>query len=115
MRALAVTSATACALALLAGCSSSKAAAKDVTVSSCSSPTGGHPTARGTIVNHSSKASAYTIHVTFTDASGNNVGDGLAAVAKVEPGAHASWHANGTLNAKGPLTCKISSTRVLSP
>lgn len=105
-------------VAALAGCSSSSAkAAKDVTVTACTaSPTGGHPTATGGIVNHSSKASLYTIHVKFTDASGNGVGDGLAAVARVEAGATANWHASGSVNAKGPLTCELSSvTRNLSP
>jgi hypothetical protein len=105
----------ACAIAsvmALAACSSSakSAAKKDVTITACtSSPTGGHPTATGNIVNHSSKASLYTIHVKFTDSSGNGVGDGVAAVAKVDPGTSATWHANGALNAKGPLTCKLSS------
>ena len=103
---------------LLGGCSSSsKAAEKDVKITSCAaSATGGHPTARGQIVNHSSKASLYTIHVKFTDASGNGVGDGVAAVARVEAGKTATWHANGSLNAKGPLTCKLESvTRTISP
>lgn len=104
--------------ASLAGCSTSNdKAAKDVTVTACTaSPTGGHPTASGRIVNHSSKASLYTIHVKFTDSSGNGVGDGVAAVARVEAGGTANWHANGALNAKGPLTCELSSvTRNLSP
>ena len=105
----------ACAIAsamALTACSSSatSAAKKDVTITACtSSPTGGHPTATGNILNHSSKASLYTIHVKFTDSSGNGVGDGVAAVAKVDPGTSATWHANGALNAKGPLTCKLSS------
>jgi hypothetical protein len=102
----------------IAGCSTSgSAAAKDVTVTACSaSATGGHPTASGRILNHSSKPSLYTIHVKFTDASGNGVGDGLAAVAKVGAGATATWHATGALNAKGPVTCKLSSvTRNVSP
>src|SRR6266550_424850 len=92
----------ACAIALAACSSSAKSAAKrDVTITACtSSPTGGHPTATGNIVNHSSKASLYTIHVKFTDSSGNGVGDGVAAVAKVDPGTTAKWHATGTLNAK---------------
>jgi hypothetical protein len=109
--------ATLLVVSVVACSSSSSKAAKDVTVTACTaSATGGHPTASGRIVNHSSKASLYTIHVKFTDASGNGVGDGLAAVAKVEAGATASWHANGSLNAKGPLTCKLSSvTRNLSP
>ena len=98
-------------MALTACSSSAKSAAKkDVTITACtSSPTGGHPTATGKIVNNSSKASLYTIHVKFTDSAGNGVGDGVAAVAKVEPGKTANWHANGTLNAKGPLTCTLAS------
>ena len=95
----------------IAGCSSSgSAAAKDVSVTSCTaSATGGHPTASGQIVNHSSKSSAYTIHVKFTDSAGNGVGDGVAAVANVAPASTATWHADGSLNAKGPLTCKLAS------
>ena len=103
-------SASAMVMAVLGGCTSSKSAAKDVRITACkASPTGGHPTADGRIVNHSSKPSLYTIHVKFTDSSGNGVGDGVAAVAKVDPGTTAKWHATGTLNAKGPLTCKLSS------
>lgn len=108
---------SACVLLACAGCSSSKSAAKDVSVTACqTSPTGGHPTARGRIVNHTSKASIYTIHVKFVDASGNSVGDGLAAVAKVDSGKTALWHANGTFSAKGKLKCELASvTRHLSP
>jgi hypothetical protein len=102
----------------LSGCSSSgSSAAKDVTITACTpSPTGGHPTATGRIVNHSSKASLYAIHVKFTDAAGNKVGDGVAAVAKVDSGSTANWHATGSLNAKGPLKCSLSSVvRTLAP
>jgi hypothetical protein len=110
--------ASACLVAALTGCSASgSTAAKDVTITACTpSPTGGHPTATGRIVNHSSKASAYTIHVKFTDSADNGVGDGLAAVAKVDAGATANWHADGSFNAKGSLTCALSSvTRNVSP
>ena len=109
---------SALAAGLLTGCSASeKTAAKDVTITACTpSPTGGHPTAAGQIVNHSSKSSLYTIHVKFTDSAGNDVGDGLALIAKVDAGTTANWHANGSLNAKGPLKCKLSSvTRTISP
>lgn len=103
----------------LAGCSSSKSAAakKDVTITACTAdPGGGHPTATGKILNHSSKASAYALHVQFKDSSGNASGDGVAAVASVQPNATATWHATGTVNAKGPVTCNLSSvTRTLSP
>jgi len=104
--------------AALNGCAvSASTAAKDVTITACTpSPTGGHPSAKGTIVNHSSHASVYTIHVKFTDSAGNGVGDGLAAVAKVDAGSTANWHADGSVNAKGSLKCALSSvTRNASP
>jgi hypothetical protein len=117
-----ITAAVAMALAVaLTGCSSSGSAAakKDVSITACKaspSPSGGHPTATGRIVNHSSKASLYTIHVKFKDASGNGAGDGVAAVARVDAAAQATWHATGTLNVKGAVTCALASvTRHLSP
>jgi len=112
-----VGSAAVCLLALCAGCSSSKAAEKDVTITACKpSTSGGHPTADGRITNHSSKDSAYTIHVKFKDSSGNGAGDGFAAVAKVPAGSSATWHATGTVSAKGGVTCKLDSvTRNVSP
>lgn len=118
MRPLIVLAGASVCMAALSGCSASgKTAAKDVSITACTpSPTGGHPTATGRIVNHSSKASLYTIHVKFTDTAGNGVGDGVAAVAKVDAGSTANWHANGSLNAKGPLKCALSSvTRAISP
>jgi len=105
------------ALGLLAACSSSSSpAAKDVALTSCTpSASGGHPTASGQITNHSSKDSAYVIHVKFSDASGNGAGDGVAAVAKVAPGGTASWHADDVTSVKGSVSCKISSvTRTVS-
>jgi hypothetical protein len=47
--------------------------------------------------------------VTEAPRKGNSVGDGFAAVAKVDAGTAADWHATGTFNAKGPLKCKLSS------
>jgi tripartite-type tricarboxylate transporter receptor subunit TctC len=101
---------SACVAVALAGCSTSATAKKDVTITACTpGPAGGHPTATGRIVNHSSKSSVYTIHVKFTDSAGNGVGDGVAAVAKVDPGTTAKWHADGSFKSKGPLKCKLSS------
>jgi hypothetical protein len=101
-----------CAVGLLVGCTSSKTAAKDVTITSCkASPTGGHPTAQGGIRNHSSKSSGYLVHVKFKDSSGNGVGDGAAAVAKVDPGTTAKWHLTGALNAKGPVNCELGDVK----
>jgi hypothetical protein len=117
-RALAFTGVIVFAVAVLAACAaSSKTAAKDVTITSCTgSPTGGHPTAAGTIRNHSSKSSTYSIHVKFKDSSGNGVGDGLAAVAKVDPNTSAKWHVTDTLNAKGKVNCEIGTvTRAAVP
>jgi len=92
----------------LVGCTSSKTVMKDVTITACeASPSGGHPTARGTIENHSGKDSAYTIHVNFKDSSGNDVGDGVAVVGKVKSGTTAKWDATGTVNAKGPVKCEL--------
>jgi hypothetical protein len=89
-------------------CSSSKSAKNDVTIASCQAdPGGGKPSASGTIVNHSSKTSRYAIHVKFYDSSGNAVGDGLSAVASVDPDETAQWDTKGSLNAKGPVTCKL--------
>jgi acetyltransferase-like isoleucine patch superfamily enzyme len=93
-----------------ASCSSSKSAKKDVKIVSCQADSGGgKPTAAGTIVNHSSKTSAYTVHVKFYDSSGNAVGDGVSVVASVDPDKTAHWDTKGTVNAKGPVTCKLDS------
>ena len=117
-RAFASTCAIVFTIAVLAGCAaSSKTAAKDVKITSCkASPTGGHPTAAGTIHNQSSKASTYSIHVKFKDSSGNGVGDGIAAVAKVDPGTSAQWHVTDALNAKGKVNCELGTvTRAAVP
>jgi hypothetical protein len=110
MKRLMVIAASACLLTALSGCSSNKSAEKDVKITACTaSPTGDHPRAAGSIVNHSSKASLYTIHVKFKDTSGNSAGDGVSAVAKVEPNATAKWTADGSLNHKGAVTCSLES------
>ena len=93
-----------------AGCTSSKSAKKDVKITACKAgPGGGKPTASGTIVNHSSKTSAYTVHVKFKDSSGNSVGDGVSVVASVDPDETAKWDTKGSFNAKGPVTCELDS------
>src|SRR4051812_48046700 len=116
MKRLMVIAASACLLTALAGCSSNKSAKKDVKITACkASPTGDHPSAAGTVVNHSSKASLYTIHVKFKDPSGNSAGDGVSAVAKVEPNATAKWTADGSLNHKGAVTCSVTVTRNAVP
>jgi len=110
MKRLLVVAVLAGLVAAFAGCSSSSSAKKDVKITACkASPTGDHPSASGTIVNHSSKASVYTIHVKFKDDSGNDVGDGVAGVAKVDPKENAKWSATSTVSHKGTVKCDISS------
>jgi hypothetical protein len=99
-------------LATVAGasCTSSKSAKKDVKITSCrADPGGGKPSASGTILNHSSKTSRYSVHVKFYDTSGNAVGDGISAVASVDPNKTAKWDTTGSVDAKGPVTCKLDS------
>ncbi|MDQ6614220.1 MAG: FxLYD domain-containing protein [Actinomycetota bacterium] len=102
---------------LLVGCSTNKVAEQDVTITACrDDPAGGRPTADGTIVNHSSKASTYVLDVVFIDSSGNKVSEGGATVGKVEPAATAVFHAQGLAGAKGPLTCRIATVnRTVAP
>jgi hypothetical protein len=108
-----------CALAVfgLASCTSSKTAAKDVSIRHCTAdPGGGQPKASGGITNHSSKASTYAIHVEFDDSSGNRVSDGAAAVGRVDAGGTAQWQLTGVQDAKGPLKCTLESvTRTVAP
>ena len=110
-RALPLTATAAFGAALLGGCGegSSKSAANDITLTTCAAdPAGGNPKAEGKIVNNTSKASGYTLRVQFLDPSGNEVSQGTTAVAKVDPGATATWRLQGGVSAKGPLTCKLS-------
>ncbi len=107
-------------LALL-GCSddggSSDDETDDVKVASCTaSPGGDKPVAQGTIANGTSKASGYTFQVKFLDPAGNEVSQATNGVGKVEPGATATWTAQGSTSAKGQLTCKVENvTRTALP
>ena len=103
---------------VVGGCSAAgNTAEKDVSVSGCTAdPSGGKPVASGQIHNNSSKPSTYVVHVRFVDSAGNGVGDGVATVGKVEPGATATWKTLGTQSTKGPLTCPLESvTRTAAP
>ena len=108
---LKVTVAATLGAALLAGCGGGgdTSAASDITVTTCAAdPAGGKPKAEGSIVNHSSKPSAYTFRVRFLDASGNEVSQGTSAVGRVEPNATFTWKVEGGVSAKGALSCKIA-------
>lgn len=101
---------------LLGGCTSSATAKQDVTVTSCAVGASGRPTATGSVDNHSSKASSYAIAIGFYDSSGNRVSDGAASLARVEAAQTATFSADGTAKANGPLTCKVLSVaRVVAP
>jgi len=115
---LIATAATIVVVPMIGGCTKAgSSAAKDVTVTACTAdPSGGKPVAGGEIHNTSSEASTYVIHVKFTDAAGNGVGDGVATVAKVDAKGTATWKATGTQSARGPLTCPLASvTRAAAP
>lgn len=87
----------------------SASARGDVTLQSCEAdPSGDKPTASGTILNHSSKTSNYTIRLTFTDGQGNQVSEGVNSINDVEAGASATWKLTGTRAAKGPLKCEVT-------
>ena len=88
---------------------SSKSAAKDVTVSNCAADAnGGKPTASGTILNHSSKTSNYVVRLAFADAQGNTVSEGVAPVKSVDAGETASWDITGARDAQGPVKCEVT-------
>ena len=111
MRLLPLILTAALGLTALTGCEdgSSKPPEGDITTTSCAAdPAGGKPKAEGQIINNTSKPSAYTFRVRFLDAAGNEVSQGSAAVARVEPSGNARWELQGGLSAKGALTCQIS-------
>ncbi|MGH9124271.1 MAG: FxLYD domain-containing protein [Acidimicrobiales bacterium] len=101
---------------LLAGCTSTASAEKDVMTTTCTVGANGRPTVMGTVDNHTSKASTYVIAVGFYDSAGNRVSDAGASLGKVEPSQTATFVASGTAKANGPLTCKLLSvTRTVAP
>lgn len=110
MRLLNLTLVAGLGASVLTGCGegSSKAPEGDVSVTICAAdPAGGKPKAEGRIVNNTTKPSGYTLRVRFLDAAGNEVSQGSTGVARVEAGGNATWRLEGTLSAKGQLTCKV--------
>lgn len=84
---------------LLAACGDDTAAPenpprRDVTMTSCAADTIGI-SAKGELVNHSSKRSTYTIEVNFYDQAGTQVGSGFDFVNNVAPDGRATWEATG--------------------
>lgn len=66
--------------------------------------------ATGTVTNHSSKTSTYTIHFDFTDSTtGVRAGDAEAIVNEVQSGQTASFEATSFTNASGSFKCALTS------
>lgn len=87
----------------------SPAAKKDVTVSSCASdPAGGKPTAKGAIVNNSSKTSNYVVRLKFLDESGNQVTEGVDGAKGVKAHETIPFTLTGDRSAKGTLKCEVT-------
>jgi type II secretory pathway pseudopilin PulG len=63
--------------------------------------------ASGTVLNHTSKASAYGIVVSFTR-GGTEVGSSFDGVVNVAPGATAAWQASGEVTGSGSVGCKVT-------
>lgn len=95
-------------LVLMIKGTSSKSAAKDVTVTTCLSADSGRPKASGKILNHSSKTSNYVVRLKFTDTQGNTVSEGLAPVQSVDADKTATWELTGDRGVKGSVQCEIT-------
>jgi len=65
----------------------------DVTLGACTNESFGGPTARGTLLNHSSKLSNYIIEVNFTDDAGTIMAQATGFASNIPPGATANWEA----------------------
>ena len=92
-------------------CGTSKSTT-DASIAECNAdPGGGQPTARGQVVNTSSKTSSFYLRIGFYDSSGNKVSEGVDQVGSIDPGKGGPWQTTGVARAKGPLTCKVITLR----
>jgi hypothetical protein len=110
--------ALALALALvLAGCSAGADHKGDATITACTpAADGGKPVAEGQVTNPTSKGSTYSIRVSFYDASGNKVTEGIDAVTGVEPATSSPWRVTGLQSVSGPVDCRLGKvTRNVQP
>ncbi|PZR83167.1 MAG: hypothetical protein DLM65_02530 [Candidatus Aeolococcus gillhamiae] len=99
------------AMLVLVACGTSKSTT-DATVAECNAdPGGGKPTAKGQVVNTSSKSSSFFLRIGFYDSSANKVSEGVDQVGSVDPGKGSPWQTTGATGAKGPLTCKVITLR----
>jgi hypothetical protein len=110
-RLLRLVAATAVGGSVLVGCGTTKST-QDATVTACNAdPGGGKPTAEGQVRNTSSKTSTFLLTIGFYDSSGNRISEGVDTVGGINAGASGPWHTTGAADAKGPLTCKVTSLR----
>jgi len=87
----------------------------DGSIRSCSVTAAGVPTATGTVVNHSTAAWSYRLHIGFFDATRAQVGDATAVAANVAPGGTADWRAAASGPAPGRPTCLIAGVDRVPP
>ena len=73
----------------------------------CTTDSSGNMQASGTITNHSSNASTYTISVSFRQ-NGAEVGNGSDVVPRVSADGTATWTVNSVTTADGSFSCKIT-------
>ncbi|MDX3073555.1 FxLYD domain-containing protein [Streptomyces sp. MI02-7b] len=66
------------------------------------------PSAKLTITNRSSKTSNYMVQVEFVDAKGTRISEGFAATNNLRPGQIAEEEAQGTAEATGKVTCRVT-------
>ncbi|MFJ4849167.1 FxLYD domain-containing protein [Streptomyces sp. NPDC088733] len=81
----------------------------DVTLTACEiEPYTTWPSAKLTITNRSSKTSNYMVEVEFVDAKGTRISEGYAATNNLRPGRTAKEEAQGTAEATGKVTCRVT-------
>lgn len=66
------------------------------------------PSAKLTITNRSSKTSNYMVQLEFVDAKGTRISEGIAATNNLAPGQAAKETAQGTAEAEGKISCKVT-------
>lgn len=89
--------------------SGSNAAADDVELTSCGTDNAGKwAEAEVTITNHSSKRSNYLVEVTFENAEGTKVADGVATTNNLDPDKKAIEEISTLQPVDGEITCKVA-------
>lgn len=83
--------------------------AGDVHITSCTvDPLLGSPSAKLTVVNHTSKASDYNVQVAFLDKAGVRIDSGYALESNVRPGQRVLSLAQGLTEVHGVIRCTVN-------